>query len=297
MSKSSRSVEDIFPKETNIVKEKSQFLVDIDSKSQEEIQSSYQDLLSSYQKLLRVSTKITSLGDSAHSKMERMQEELQQTLDLLQLEKQRSTDLLHNILPVQIANRMQSNEHFIADKYDSVTVLFADIVDFTKIASDAPAKELVTMLNDVFSKFDDICKSLGVEKIKTIGDSYMAVAGMPDRYPDHAERAMELAIQMIETVHHHRQKLDGKLNIRIGLHSGDVVAGVIGKIKFAYDLWGDTVNIASRMESHGETGKIHVSEATYAILKDNYEFEYRGKTDIKGKGLMDTYFLSNRGFV
>jgi adenylate cyclase len=291
MAKSSKTVEEIFPKEAALVLEMTTLLLNLEEKDKEEFPDIFSKLLSEYQKLLKLTAKITSLGDSAHSKMERMQEELQATLDLLQVEQQKSQDLLHNILPVAIARRMQNNEHSIADKFDSVSVLFADIAGFTSIASKSTPQDLVRALDSIFSEFDRLMGVFGVEKIKTIGDSYMAVAGMPEATADHADRVVKLALAMLESA----QKFtfgDGlKLNVRIGINTGEVVAGVIGKVKFAYDLWGDTVNIASRMESTGEVGKIHVSQSTYEALKDSYEFEERDEIEVKGKGKMKTWFL------
>lgn len=294
MAKSTRNVEEIFPREAAVVQEMTSFLLNIEVKEREELSDQFGLLLTEYQKLLKLTAKITSLGDSAHSKMERMQEELQETLQLLQVEQQKSQSLLHNILPVAIARRMQDQSQFIADRFDAVTVLFADIAGFTDMASRSTATEIVTVLDSIFSDFDALLAEFGVEKIKTIGDSYMAVAGMPEACEDHAERAAKMALRMMEVMESRSFGDLGKIRVRIGLNSGEVVAGVIGKVKFAYDLWGDTVNMASRMETTGMVGRIHCSESTFELLKNAYRFEPRGKIDIKGKGKLDTWFLTGR---
>jgi class 3 adenylate cyclase len=291
MARSSQNVEEIFPKEAAVVQEMTSFLLNAENKEPDEINGQFEKLLLEYQKLLKLTAKITSLGDSAHSKMERMQEELQSTLDLLQIEQQKSESLLHNILPVPIARRMQNAEHSIADRFESVTVLFADIAGFTNMASRSSPDEIVRLLDTIFSGFDSLLSQYGVEKIKTIGDCYMAVAGMPEKCDDHAERAAKLALAMIEQIQQHPFNVNKEVNIRIGLNSGEVVAGVIGKVKFAYDLWGDTVNTASRMESSGVTGAVHCSSSTYGLLKDRYTFESRGMLEIKGKGTLQTWLL------
>jgi class 3 adenylate cyclase len=291
MAKSSRNVEEIFPKEAAVVQAMTSLLLNAENMEREELSDHFERLLLEYQKLLKLSAKITSLGDSAHSKMERMQEELQNTLDLLTVEQKKSESLLHNILPVPIARRMQNNEHSIADRFDNVTVLFADIAGFTSLAAGASPTIVVQFLDSIFSEFDSMLADFGVEKIKTIGDSYMAVAGMPETCPDHAERAAGFALAMIERLNRFEFDEIGKVNIRIGLNSGEVVAGVIGKVKFAYDLWGDTVNTASRMESTGVNGFVQCSDSTYQLLKHKYRFENRGLTEVKGKGSMQTWLL------
>ncbi len=210
---------------------------------------------------------------------------------------QEQEKILHNILPAQIAHRMISGEQTIADFYPSVSVFFSDIVGFTKLSQKVSAAELVDLLNDIFSQFDRLAIKHGLEKIKTIGDSYMAVCGVPTPVDDHAQRAALFALDVTELIDDYRSKLKERIDIRIGLHSGSVVAGVIGESKFAYDLWGDAVNTASRMESHGEQGRIHCSEEFALLLgKDEgrFRFEDRGEIEIKGKGMMRTYFLGLR---
>lgn len=199
--------------------------------------------------------------------------------------------LLLNILPAPIAGRLKKGERTIADAYGEVTVLFADIAGFTQFSSRIAVEELVEMLNELFSGFDAAAAREGVEKIKTIGDAYMAVSGMPSRCQDHTERVVRLAGSMLETVAKFNEHRGTKLNLRIGINRGPVVAGVIGTHKFIYDLWGDTVNIASRMESTGLPGRIQVTEAVYQNLRDRWEFEARGEVPVKGKGMMPVFLL------
>jgi guanylate cyclase len=206
---------------------------------------------------------------------------------------QESDDLLHNILPDEIATRLKSSSSMIADSYDSASVLFADIVDFTPMSADMPAEELVGFLNSVFSSFDGLVQEFGLEKITTVGDEYMVASGLPTRRPDPAQPIAELALRMRETLAQH--KFDGhEVKMRIGVNSGPVVAGVIGTHKFAYDLWGDVVNTASRMESEGVAGAIQISEATQRLIEDDYVCHPRGTVQVKGKGEMATYLLIDR---
>ncbi len=217
----------------------------------------------------------------------------------LSRKEQEATDtILNNILPTSITKRLKAGEIQIADTIDSVTVLFADVVGFTPLAAQLEAGDLVKLLAFIFHHFDEICKQHGLEKIKTIGDAYMAVAGAPDPVDDHALRCARAALAMLEDFEIPRDILQGnlhgiELDFRIGIHTGSAVAGVIGERKFAYDLWGDAVNTASRMESHGEAGKIHVSEDVMreVMASTHATFTERGTMEIKGKGMMKTYFL------
>ena len=212
----------------------------------------------------------------------------------IQVERQKSEDLLLNVLPVPIANRLKAGESTIADSFSGVSVLFSDVVGFTKLATTVSATELVNMLNGVFSGFDTLTDKHGLEKIKTIGDAYMVVSGLPDPREDHAEAMAEMALEMYEELDKLNKEHGTNLEIRVGINSGPVVAGIIGTRKFAYDLWGDTVNTAARMESHGVEGRIHLTQETYVFLKDKYDFDDRGFMDIKGKGDMHTYLLKGR---
>ena len=212
----------------------------------------------------------------------------------VQWELERSDALLLNILPAPIAARLKASPTTIADSFPSVSVLFADIVGFTNLASVASGEQVVTMLNDIFSTFDRIAERYGLEKIKTIGDAYMAVGGIPVPMDDHAAKVTAMALDMLEAIRSCAAQEFTDVQLRIGIHSGPVVAGVIGQKKFTYDLWGDTVNTASRMESHGAAGRVQVSAATRALLGDLFEFEDRGEIEIKGKGKLTTHYVLSR---
>jgi len=227
----------------------------------------------------------------------RLHDQEQAYFKLIQAERQRSERLLLNILPKPIADRLKQGESTIADSHTEVTVLFADIVGFTKLSARISANELVILLNEIFSMFDQLAEQHGLEKIKTIGDNYMVVGGLPISRPDHAEAIAEMALDMQRDIARFDAEHGKSLSIRIGIHTGPVVAGVIGTRKFSYDLWGDTVNTASRMESHGVVDAIQVTAATYERLKGKYLFEKRGMIDVKGKGEMKTYLLTGRKSV
>lgn len=208
----------------------------------------------------------------------------------LERERQRSESLVMNMLPQVIAVRMKRGETNIADA-QVATVLFADLKGFTVLSSTRPPEEIVTLLDHMFTEFDRLAQTHGLEKIKTIGDAYMAAAGLPLPQPDHAARAARMGLEMIGVVREVRAHFGVELDVRVGIHSGTVVAGVIGKSKYAYDVWGDTVNVASRLESHGEPGRVHVSESLCRALPESFEWEERGVIDVKGKGAMATYWL------
>jgi class 3 adenylate cyclase len=206
-------------------------------------------------------------------------------------ERERSEQLLRNVLPEAIAERLKREPGRIAEHFPAATVLFADLVGFTPLAGRVPPETLVATLDDIFSRFDALTERHGLEKIKTIGDSYMAVGGVPTPRPDHARAVAEMALAMRAVVAQH-PTLDGqRLALRIGIATGPVVAGVIGKRKLVYDLWGDTVNLASRMESHGVEDGIQITETTRALLCDEYALEPRGAVPVKGKGAMPTWLL------
>jgi len=221
----------------------------------------------------------------------RLRDQEQAYLEELRVEREKSEDLLRNILPVSIAERLKKGETTIAENFSEVTVLFADLVAFTRLASEVPASQLVQGLNEVFSQFDWLVELHGLEKIKTIGDAYMAVGGLPVPRADHVEAVAAMALDMQKVVARISPPGGGRFEMRIGISTGPVVAGIIGSKKFIYDLWGDTVNIASRMESQGQAGSIHVSESTYEALKSTHRFQARGPVEIKHKGSMNTYFL------
>jgi PAS domain S-box-containing protein len=212
----------------------------------------------------------------------------------LKAEQEKSENLLLNILPKEIVNQLKVNNNAIASRSDNVSILFADIVDFTALSTQVSPNDLVTMLNGIFSSFDLLADQLGLEKIKTIGDAYMVVGGLPTACPDHAEAIAEMALAMQKSISNFKRGDDTAFRLRIGINTGAVVAGVIGIRKFIYDLWGDAVNVASRMESHGLAGGIQVTQATYELLKDKYAFWHRGKIFVKGRGEMDTYMLLDR---
>lgn len=212
----------------------------------------------------------------------------------LRSEQERSEQLLLNILPRPIAERLKEGQRTIADVFPDVTVLFADLVGFTRMSEQLPPAELVAMLNRIFSMFDQLAEKHGLEKIKTIGDEYMAASGLPMPRADHAEAMAEMALDMLAVIERFNAKRNRGVRIRIGMNCGPVTAGIIGTKKFAYDLWGDTVNIASRMESHGIANAIQVTEATYKRLRHKYAFQRRGIIHVKGKGALCTYFLVGR---
>jgi adenylate cyclase len=213
-------------------------------------------------------------------------------LELANMENER---LLLNILPVKIAERLKKGESTIADKIDNTTVLFADIVGFTTLSTKLSPAEIVNLLGSIFSTFDNIVEKRGIEKIKTIGDSYMAAGGL-HKDPNSTKNVALAALDMLEEIkkiNEINENNEQKLNLRIGLNTGPVVAGVIGKKKFIFDVWGDTVNTASRMESHGTPGKTQVSEFTYKLLKEDFILESRGEIKIKGKGDEKVYYLKS----
>ena len=212
----------------------------------------------------------------------------------IQTERGRSEDLLLNVLPQSIADRLKRGESTIAENYPEVSVLFADVCDFTTLSQQIGPSDLVELLNKLFSGFDRLSEHYQVEKIKTIGDAYMVVGGLPEPKEDHAEAIADMGLGMQEEIRKFNAENDTSLRIRVGINSGPVVAGVIGEKKFIYDLWGDTVNTASRMESNGVEGDIQVTEDTYHRLKDQFLLEERGIIDVKGKGEMLTYFLKSR---
>ena len=216
---------------------------------------------------------------------------IREKTEIIEQKNRENERLLLNILPGPIADRLRGGETRIADNFAEVTVLFADLVGFTRLSGKTSPQQLVGMLNELFTRFDESASRNGVEKIKTIGDAYMAVAGLPTPYADHTRRIVRLALEIIEHVHDFATETGTDLSIRIGVNSGPVVAGVIGSSKFIYDLWGDTVNVASRMESHGVPGMVQVTRSVYEQLAGEFEFEERGGIEVKGKGILEAWLL------
>jgi class 3 adenylate cyclase len=219
---------------------------------------------------------------------------LQHFLRALERERGRSERLLLNVLPAAVAERLKDDGSRIADHADEVTVLFADLVGFTAVADRSDPRKVVDLLGEIFSAFDDLVDESGLEKIKTLGDGYMVAAGIPSPRGDHAEAAADLALAMRRRLAALPRAREAGLQLRIGLDSGPVVAGVIGRRRFSYDLWGDTVNTASRMESHARPGEIQVTERTYERLRAAFELDPREALEVKGKGVMRTYLLRGR---
>jgi adenylate cyclase len=215
-------------------------------------------------------------------------------VERIELERQRHETLLRNILPGQIVTRLNNGEVVIADRVEEATILFADLVGFTAAASRVTPAVLVNNLNRIFSAFDDLCRRLQIEKIKTIGDAYMAAAGLPLPRPDHAEVIADFALAMLVALERVNATAEVPFQMRIGIHTGPVVAGVIGSHRFLYDIWGDTVNLASRLESHGLPARIHVSPQTSQLLASRYELEPRGLINLRGIGKIKTSFLIGR---
>ncbi len=213
------------------------------------------------------------------------------TTQKLRTEQERSEALLLNVLPRSVVERFRLGESVIADSFGCATILFSDLVDFTQTTAALPPDVVLELLNGIFSRFDRLTVEHGLEKIKTIGDAYMAAGGLPETCEDHAVRAVEMALRMPEAVAEASRALGQDFKVRIGLHTGPVAAGIIGKDKFIYDVWGDTVNIASRMEAHGEAGRVHITEETLAALGGRFPVSPRAPITVKGRGVMSTYFL------
>jgi len=238
-------------------------------------------------KLARMDTNVRQMEemqDSTSKLLSNVMRELDQ-------ERARSHSLLLNILPQAIIDRLGDGETTIADRYESVTVLFSDLVSFTSISSELEPQLLVSDLNRLFSEFDALCERTEVEKIKTIGDAYLAVGGLPGTRTDHATAVAELALGMVEAVARLNVSSGRDWRIRIGVHSGPAVAGVIGTRKFVYDVWGDTVNVASRLESSAEPNRIHISKPVAEALRGTFDLEPRGTIDLKGKGNTESFLL------
>ncbi|KAF0098970.1 MAG: putative cyclase (adenylyl-or guanylyl-)(adenylate-or guanylate-) [Rhodospirillaceae bacterium] len=220
-----------------------------------------------------------------------MIDDINQKNVVIETKNRENEELLLNVLPAPIANRLREGEKGIADGFAEVTVAFADLVGFTALSSEMPPAEVVTLLNGLFTRFDVAASELGIEKIKTVGDAYMAVCGLPVPVPNHAERMVRMAIRMVHITREHAMEHGVSMKLRVGINSGPVVAGVIGKSKYIYDLWGDTVNLASRMESGGIPDSVQVTRPVYEKLKDQFVFEARGEIEVKGKGHVEAWVL------
>lgn len=220
-----------------------------------------------------------------------IEKELRQRTKELEIEKIKTDNLLHNILPIEIVDEYKRNSFIAPRHYNNISIMFTDLQEFSEIASHLSPKKLVDELNNLFSDFDSIIDGSKIEKLKTIGDSYMIGAGLPNECEDHAQKLIEVAIKMQSYLAIRNKTANIKWRMRIGINSGPAVAGVVGTDKFTYDVWGDTVNIASRMESSCEPGKINISGSTYQLIQNNYDCQYRGKLNAKGKGEIDMYYV------
>jgi len=215
-------------------------------------------------------------------------------LDLLALERQKSENLLLNMLPKKIAEKLKVEGGIIAERYDEASILFADMVGWTPLSAKLKPVEMIELLNEIYSHFDSLAEKYGIEKIRTIGDNYMVASGLPSSRKNHAQAIAEMALDMQEYIHQYPPKGGNQISFRIGIHSGPMIAGVIGQKKYQYDVWGENVITASRMQSHGAPGKIQVTRETHELLANEFILEPRGKLDVKGQGKMETWFLVER---
>ena len=216
---------------------------------------------------------------------------MKDTEDKLNVEREKSDSLLHNMLPKHVASELKTTGKSEPKRFESMTILFTDFKGFTELVASIPAITLMKELNDIFSQFDNIMAEEGVEKIQTVGDAYLAACGVPQEDPDHAYKCVRAAKRMIEFLESRNAQNEIQWKMRVGIHSGPIVAGVVGKKKFTYGLFGDTINTASRFETTSESGKINVSSSTYEKIKGRFDCEYRGKIVAKGKGELDMYFV------
>lgn len=237
---------------------------------------------------------ITGTASILYGVLRYFQAQKERVMASLALEQARSEKLLLNILPAAIATRLKDNDMRIADHYDAVTVMFADLINFTQLSEKMSPTQLIDLLSQVFLRFDYLAEKYQVEKIKTIGDAYMVISGAPELCANHAHRIAAMALEMNGALQEVAVNTGVDLNMRIGIHTGPVVAGVIGSTKFSYDLWGDTVNLASRMESTGKSNAIQVTQETQQLLQDAFIFSEKLSVDVKGKGLVDSFILLGR---
>jgi guanylate cyclase len=235
-----------------------------------------------------------AVSSIAFALLSRFIDQKNEALRLLRQEQEKSERLLLNVLPVEVAERLKSDNQIVADQYDSASILFADLVGFTPLTAELTPRQMVELLNEIYSRFDSLVEELGVEKIRTIGDSYMVASGLPRPRKDHAQALARLALAMNEYLISLPAVGNRRLSFRIGINSGAVIAGVIGVRKFHYDVWGDSVNIASRMESQGTPGKIQVARGTYELIKEEFICQPRGSIEVKGRGPMEVWFLIGR---
>jgi len=228
---------------------------------------------------------------TAHLKLHKLQQQLQRQNIDLKLEKQKSDDLLLNILPSKIAKDLKETGKTKPEYFENVTVCFSDMIDFTYLSSQLEPEILIDELNTIFTAFDNIAEKNQCERIKTIGDAYLCVCGLPEENPHHVENIVHSAIEFIDYLKQRNKTAKIKWEIRVGIHTGKVIAGVVGIKKYIYDVFGDTINIGSRMELHSEAMKINISETSYQIVKNHFEIIERGEIDVKGKGKMKMYFI------
>jgi len=249
-------------------------------------------------KTVKAKKKANKELESANHELAAKNEEIEQQKEMIEREKERSEALLLNILPKEIAEELKHNIELKPRSYDQVTVIFTDFKGFTQAAEQLTPEELINELAECFSEFDTICERWNLERIKTIGDAYMCAGGVPSPNYTNPVDAISAAMEMQEVIEQLKQKkmLQGKpyFEMRLGVHTGPVVAGVVGKKRFAYDIWGDTVNLAARMESSGEVGRVNISEYTYSLVRDYFFCSYRGKVEAKNKGEVDMYFVVSK---
>ncbi len=237
---------------------------------------------------------VNAIGMFTLYRLERLRRKDFHNLSRIAAERSRYHDLLVRILPARIAERMRGGEQHIADRFDEASVLFVDIVGFIRLSAQLKPEQIVSLLESVFAAFDELVEKHGLEKIKTIGDAYLVAAGLPEPRADHAEAIAGFALDLQQTAHGLNGPDGSQVEIRIGLHCGPLIAGVIGESRFLYDMWGDTVNVASSMESLGMPGKIQVSNEANNILTEKFAFDPRGKIEVKGRGEMQTWWMTGR---